>query len=121
MSWDDTILFLTSDIMSREGELLDNLSFVNRHEVVKHIIEERIKAKYPHIANPLDEIIDPVIFGESAICLNLSLVLRENSIRKEDTYAIRAEFYHRRYREEFARAIAAMEFENEDAGIEIIR
>ena len=121
MSWLDITLFATSDLHSREGELLDGLPFVNRHDVVKHIIEERIKARFNQIAEPLDEMMNPQVFAESAICLNLAMVLRENSARRDDIFAIRAEFYQRRFEEELERAFASIEFSETQSGVELVR
>ena len=121
MLWENTIFFTTSDLLAREAELLDGVQFVNRHDIVKHIIEERIKSRLSHIVEPLDEISEPAVFKESALCLNLAIVLRENSTRKDDIFAVRAEFYQRRFEEEIERAFASIKLETEESGIEIVR
>jgi len=121
MSWDDFTLFLTSDLLAREGELLDDLPFINRHEVVKHIIGERIIARFNRISEPLVEIANPQLFAETALCLNLAMVLRENSTRRDDIFAVRAEFYQRRFEEELERAFAAVKFDEAESGVELVR
>lgn len=121
MSWNDEKLFATSELLAREGELLEGLPFVNRHEVAKHIIEQRIVKKFSHIDDPLSQIVDPKIFSEAAICLNIALVLRENSSRKDDIFSIRAEFYQRRFEEELMRVFSILRLTSASAGVEILR
>ncbi len=121
MSWDDALLFTTADLLAREGKLLENVEFPNRHAVVKEIVGERIKARFPHIDDPLSEIVDPSVFSEAALCLNLAIVLRENSTRKDDLFSVRAEFYQRRFEQELERAFSKVRFSTEETGIEIVR
>ena len=121
MNWNDTLLFATTEILSREGELLNNISFINRHEVVKHLIEERIKNRFSHLESPLDEISNPTVFKEAAICLNISIILRENSYRRDDIFSIRSEFYQRRFEEEMERAFSILKINDENLGVELVR
>ena len=122
MFFSDTTLFTTSDITAREGEILENIPFINRHEVVKHIIEERIKARFPDIADPISEISDPSVFAEAGVCLNLALVLRENSSHKDDIFAVRAELYQRIFEKEILRAFDSLKFDTEEnEGVELVR
>ncbi|MCD6594240.1 hypothetical protein J7L68_01005 [bacterium] len=121
MSFADITLFTTSDILSREGEILENVPFVNRHEVVKSLITDRIHARFPDIDEPEDYIENPEIFCEPAICLNLSLVLRENSTHRDDIYAIRSEFYQRRFEEEIDKALTSIIIEDYSIGVELLR
>ena len=121
MPFSDTTLFTTSDILAREGEILKDVPFVNRHEIVKSLISDRIRARFPDIDDAEDYIENPEIFGECAICLNLALVLRENSTRKDDIYAIRAEFYQRRFEDEFIRAMNVIVIDDSSVDFEILR
>lgn len=121
MPFSDITLFTTSDILAREGEILENVPFINRHEVVKSLITDRIRARFPDIDDAEEYIENPEIFSECAICLNLSLVLRENSTRKDDIYGVRAEFYQRRFEEEFLRAMNVIVIDDSSGDVEILR
>ncbi len=122
MSFSDITLYTTSDILVREGEILENVPFINRHDVVKHIIEERIKSRFPDISDPVSEISDPSVFKDAGIFLNLALILRENSSRKDDIFAVRAEFYQRMFEKEILRAFDSLKFDTEkNEGVEIVR
>jgi len=122
MSFSDETLFTTSDILAREGEILKNVPFVNKHDLVKYIIEGRITERFSHIDDPIAQIDDSSVFREAAILLNLALVLRENSSRKDDIFAVRAEFYLRQFEREMERAYNKLNFsEIDDDGVEMER
>ena len=122
MSFSDETLFTTSDILAREGEILKNVPFVNKHDLVKYIIEGRIIEKFSHIDDPISQIDDASVFREAAIFLNLALVLRENSSAKDDIFSIRAEFYLRQFEREMERAYNKLNFsEIDDDGVEMER
>ena len=121
MSFSETTLFTTSDILARESKILENVPSINRHEIVKSLITDRIHARFPDIDDVEDHIENPEIFSECAICLNLALVLRENSTHKDDIYAVRAEFYQRKFEEEFLGAMNVIVINGSSADVEILR
>ncbi|RKZ34052.1 hypothetical protein DRQ33_02980 [bacterium] len=124
MGWMETTLFTTSDILSREGELLKDLPLIDRHDLVLEILGQKIEHRFSHLEQPEEKITNPEIFREAALNLNLAIVLRDNSSRKDDIYAVRAEFYQRRFEQEFQQAIEMVQLDTESqsvGGIEILR
>ena len=122
MSLYDAVFFTHSDLFAREGGLLADLPIIDHHDLVVETLAEKLAQRFPDIEDPAGSLKNPNVFREAAINLNLSLVFRENSSHPEDIYAVRAEFYWRRYLEEFEQAVEVAQFEGEeDVGVELQR
>jgi len=121
MSLYDAVFFTPSDLFAREGALLEDLPIIDRHDLVIEILADKLSKRFPEIDDPAAKVKNPKIFREAAINLNLSLVLRENSSYPDDIYAVRAEFYHRRFLDELEQALEVVQFEGEDVGVEFQR
>lgn len=120
MKWDNTTLFTIADLEALEGELLKKISFPNRHEVVKHILESHILSRFSHIENPLGKLLNPQIFSQAAIYLNLAIAMRENSLIPGDLFSKKSEYYDLLFRRELDRALESAKFDIK-TGVEFIR
>jgi len=123
MSFENIILYDVNDLYDIEPEHLGDLERIDRRDMTLAIIGSRIKNHFRgyESADILDCIVNPEVFRESAIYLNLQLVFYANSGSSGD-YLRKAEYYALKYEESLKRALEQIEIDGfETTGPQLVR